>query len=136
MRHGTTEEISFALEQHQDMYLLAHIQILISSGSATQFVSSLYNQNEYLAGRKTLHKSSVVCVRLDPLSSRVVASASTDGSCYITTCYLKDIDNNNSSGPFANVTSYGETLISLKSIGWVNTVSFSPDTSLLCYASK
>lgn len=88
-----------------------------------------------LTGKKPLHKSSVIGVRFDPQSSRVCASASTDGTCYITTCYNKDIDTD-TSGPFGGVTSYGEILITLNSIGWVNSVQFSPDANTICYSSK
>ncbi len=45
-----------------------------------------------ITGRKPLHSASVVSVRFDPLSSRVVASASVDGKCYITTCYFEETD--------------------------------------------
>jgi hypothetical protein len=37
--------------------------------------------------KKVVHKASVVCVRFDPLSSRVIASASLDGTCQITSAY-------------------------------------------------
>lgn len=51
----------------------------------------MYNDVK-IAGKRPLHKASVVSVKLDPLSSRVCASASTDGTCYITSCYDKNID--------------------------------------------
>lgn len=41
-----------------------------------------------VSGKKPLHSQTVVGVRLDPLSGRVVASASADGKCYITTCFV------------------------------------------------
>ena len=82
-----------------------------------------------------MHKSSVIGVQFDPLTSRVVASASTDGECRITSCFLEAVDSD-SNGPFGKVTSFGETLIKLTSIGWVNYVTFSPDATQLCYASK
>ena len=74
-------------------------------------------------------------VKFDPKSSRVVASASTDGVCKITSCYMKEIDKE-TSGPFGNVTSFGECLIKLNSIGWVNSVSFSPSATIMCFACK
>lgn len=67
----------------------------------------------FSGGRRPLHKSSVVSVRFDPLTSRVCASASTDGKCYITSCYSKGLDDSSTSGPFGQVTSFGEKLISL-----------------------
>jgi len=81
-----------------------------------------------VAGKRTLHKASVISVKLDPSSSRVCASASADGTCYITSCYDKNIDTQ-TTGPFGSVTSSGETLISFNAIGWVNTVQFSPDST-------
>ena len=75
-----------------------------------------------------MHKSSVVNVRFDPLSSRVIASASTDGECRITSCFMKEVDKDGD-GPFGKVTSFGECLIKLSSIGWVNSVCFSPNGS-------
>ena len=83
-----------------------------------------------------MHKGSVVSVRFDPLSGRVCATASTDGNCYITSCYDKATDLDCTDGPFGSVTSSGETLISFSAIGWVNSVAFSPDANTLCYASK
>lgn len=81
-----------------------------------------------------MHKSSVVSVCFDPQSSRVLASASTDGECRITTCYLKEVDTD-SNGPFGKVSSFGECLIKLSSIGWINSVVFSPNSSQICYSS-
>ena len=83
-----------------------------------------------------MHKSSVICVRFDPLSSRVVASASADGNCYITSCYVRGVDDESKAGPFGEVTSFGEQLISFSAVAWINTVSFSPDSKTLVYASK
>jgi WD40 repeat protein len=82
-----------------------------------------------------LHKSSVVSVKFDPQSSRVVASASTDGTCHITSCYNAELDTT-TDGPFGSVTSFGENLITLNAIGWVNFITFSPSGNTLCYASK
>lgn len=97
------------------------------------------SDNSYLyisiGGKKTLHSSSVVNVRFDPLSGRVVASASTDGKCYLTSCYDQETDASHTSGPFGQVTSFGETLLSFTVIGWVNTVSFSPDSTTLSYST-
>ena len=92
--------------------------------------------NNNIGGKKTLHKSSVVSVRLDPQSGRVCASASTDGNCYITTCFNKETDSDSTLGPFGTITSSGEKLLSFTAIGWVNLVQFSPDAGILCYASK
>jgi len=83
------------------------------------FQSLIYDK---LGGKKPLHKSSVLSVRFDPLSGRVVASSSTDGNCYITSCFLKDTDGTSTEGPFGSVTSYGETLIAFNAIGWINFV--------------
>ena len=71
---------------------------------------------------------------MDPQSSRVCASASTDGKCYITSCYVKGVDTD-SNGPFGSVTSFGEKLISLSAVGWINCVTFSPSATTLCFAS-
>lgn len=87
-----------------------------------------------ISGKKPLHSQTVVGVRFDPLSGRVVASASADGKCYITTCFVEETDTAGS-GPFAGVTSYGETLLSFNSVGWVNSVSFSPDATTIAFFS-
>jgi hypothetical protein len=62
--------------------------------------------------KKPIHDSSVVTVQFDPLSGRVVATASTDCLCKIVTCYKEGLDTN-TDGPFGNITSTGETLIKL-----------------------
>jgi WD40 repeat protein len=88
-----------------------------------------------ISGKKPLHSSSVVSVRFEPLSGRVLASGSVDGKCYITSCYDEATDLSATSGPFGYVTSFGETLFSFTVIGWVNFVSFAPDSTQLCFAT-
>lgn len=108
-------------------------------GKESQLVSTACIEEKLticIAASKPRHKSSVINVRFDPQSSRVVASASADGTCYITSCYVKEADEGSTAGPFGGVTSYGETLLKLNTIGWVNSVSFSPDASTLAFASK
>lgn len=87
-----------------------------------------------LSGKKPSHKASVVCARFDPLSGRVVASCSLDGSCLITSCYVEDLDKI-TSGPFGNVITFGETLMKIDRNGWMNGIAFSPDCKTLCYVS-
>ena len=48
---------------------------------------------------------------------------------------MKEVDKD-TNGPFGKITSFGECLIKLSSIGWVNSVAFSPSGSSICYASK
>jgi WD40 repeat protein len=54
------------------------------------------SQNFWVAnninGKKPLHGAATVSVRFDPLSGRAVASASVDGKCYITSCYIEGVD--------------------------------------------
>lgn len=69
------------------------------------------------------------------MSGRVCASGSTDGTCKITTCFLKGIDGQNSAGPFGSVSTFGETLLVFNSNGWINSVNFSPSSSVFCYAT-
>jgi hypothetical protein len=64
-----------------------------------------------------------------------VASASVDGKCYITSCYIESTDASSTQGPFGKVTSYGETLFSFSVIGWVNFVSWAPDATVLAYGT-
>lgn len=74
-------------------------------------------------------------VRFDPLSGRVVASGSADGKCYITSCFSPETDGTSTKGPFGGVSTYGETLLSFTSIGWVNFISFSPCATVLSFAT-
>jgi len=110
----------------------------VGASSGNIFIATYSADNNFWVGKpikdKKVHKSSVVSVKFDPLSGRVVASASTDGSVHITSCYMNEVDTN-TDGPFGSVTSFGETLISLKSIGWINFVTFSPSANTLCYAT-
>jgi len=41
---------------------------------------------------RALHDGPVVSVKFDPLSSRVVASASADGVVIVSTCYVPEVD--------------------------------------------
>lgn len=108
----------------------------VGSGSGTVYVGSFFPENNFWVAhplkKKQQHKASVVCVRFDPLSGRVVCSGSLDGTVMITSAYLKEQDVDGS-GPFANVTSYGETLLSVTSNGFINHVAFTPDASNICY---
>ena len=74
-------------------------------------------------------------IRFDPQSGRVCATASADGKCSITSCFFDLTDATATKGPFGNVTSYGENLFTFNVIGWVNTVSFSPDATTLAFAT-
>jgi WD40 repeat protein len=52
---------------------------------------------------KPLHDSAVVCVKFDPLSSIVVASASTDGQVIVTSNHFPELDGESGSGPFGAI---------------------------------
>lgn len=58
----------------------------IGAASGQVFIGNFSKSNNFwigqtLGGKKAVHKSSVVSVRFDPLSGRVCASGSTDGTC-------------------------------------------------------
>ncbi len=83
-----------------------------------------------------MHDGPVVCVKFDPLSSRVVASASADGQVIVSTSYLEELDGKaDSSGPFGKIKT-SEILFKFKCNEWVNTLSFSPSGKQLLFASK
>ena len=107
----------------------------IGSGSGNVYLGTFFAENNFWVAhplkKKALHKSSVVCVRFDPLSGRVIASASLDGTVQITSAYKEELDTD-SAGPFGQVTSYGDTLLSVSSNGWINHLAFSPSSSTLC----
>jgi hypothetical protein len=65
--------------------------------------------NQITASSKPRHKSSVINVKFDQLSLRVVTSASANGTCYFTSSYIKESDEQNTAGPFRGVTSNEET---------------------------
>lgn len=108
----------------------------VASTSGFFYIGTYFAENNFWVGhpvqKKPSHKASVVCARFDPASSRVVATCSMDGTCQITSCYNEDLDKD-SSGPFGNVTGYGDTLFQVTSNGWVNQLSFSPTGNTLCY---
>lgn len=89
-----------------------------------------------IGGKRALHKQTVTSVRFDPQSGRVVASASIDGKCLITSCFNQLTDASLTAGPFGSVSSYGETLLSFTAIGWINFVTFSSDANTLCYSTQ
>ncbi len=85
---------------------------------------------------KPLHKASVVCVRFDPGSGRVVASASADGTVVVTSAYKEELDTEAGTGPFSGVVDgYGEILFRMKTNVWNNTLSWSPSGATLAFAS-
>lgn len=104
-----------------------------------QVFTGMYNQeNSFWVATalsdKPMHKDSVLCVRFDPLSGKVVASASADGIVYVTTCYDSSIDKDGS-GPFNSVSSEGEILYKFNCNSWANTLSFTPSCNTLIFAS-
>ena len=104
----------------------------VGSSSGNVYVGRYYADNNFWVAhsvsKKPLHKASVVCVKFDSLSGRAVASASLDGSVYITSSYYEDLDQGSTAGPFGNVNSFGETLLSISSSTWINGLSFSPNS--------
>lgn len=76
-------------------------------------------------------------MRFDPLSSRVVASASADGTVIISSCVNPDLDAGSKAGPFGSVDGEEVQIIfKFKPGSWVNTLSFSPSGNSMAYASK
>jgi hypothetical protein len=74
-------------------------------------------------------------VRFDPQSSRVVCSGSLDGTVQITSAYYEDIDGASTAGPFGNVATYGENLMTVTSNGWINSINFAPSGKILCFVT-
>ena len=116
-------------------------KFVIASSSGCVYVGTYFDQNNFWVAHtvskganKPIHKASVLCGRFDPGSSRVVLSSSLDGTIQITSCYNKDLDLEGE-GPFAEVTSYGENLLSVSCNGWVNCASFSPSSDSVCYVT-
>jgi len=114
-------------------------KFIVGAASGNVFVAVFSQANNFwighsISGKRPLHSSSVLNVRFDPLTSRVCASVSTDGKCYITSAFVKELDNE-TAGPFGSVTSFGEKLVSFNMNGWINFVSFSPSSEILCYGS-
>lgn len=132
MRSGALLATRWLSLHLQEMSSLAPSTLRRISGHASQSVINVSHLIDI--AKRALHKSTVVSVRFDPLSGRVVATASTDGKCMVTTCFFEETDTV-ATGPFAGVNTYGETLFSFTVIGWVNTVQFSPDATTLSYST-
>jgi WD40 repeat protein len=81
-----------------------------------------------LTDNKSLHDSPVTSVKFDPLSGRVVASSSTDGTVIVSSAYDDQMDTAQDQGPFGKLKS-NEILFKFKCTEWVNCVSFSPSGS-------
>ena len=114
-------------------------KFVIAASSGCVNVGTYFEANNFWvahtvskSSNKPIHKASAICAKFDPLSSRVVISSSLDGSVLITTCYTDKLDKEGS-GPFADITTYGENLLSVSCNGWVNHVSFSPSGTNICY---
>ena len=85
---------------------------------------------------KPLHKASVLSVRFDPGSGRVVASASADGTVIISSCYDPSVDGEGT-GPFAGVDAeYGTKIFSFNSKCWNNTLAFNQTGETLAFSCK
>lgn len=116
-------------------------KFVVGAASGNVFVGA-YNEAVGLwiatpqTDEKALHDAPVVCVRFDPLSSRVIASASADGQVIVSTSYYEELDGKaEAAGPFGKVNSQ-EILFKFKCSEWVNTISFSPSGQWIAFASK
>lgn len=99
-----------------------------------QFWVALSQTDEPPLG-KPLHKDSVTSVKFDPGSSRVIASASSDGRVLISAAYIPALDTAGT-GPFAGVTNeLNEVLFTFKTNCWNSTLDFSPSGEILAFAS-
>ncbi|OMJ70800.1 hypothetical protein SteCoe_31149 [Stentor coeruleus] len=79
--------------------------------------------------------SSVTCVRFDE-SGHVIAAGSTDGTCKVISTFMEELDASVPSNyRFSSVKSFGDTLYTLTTGAWVNSVSWSPDSNWLCVAA-
>lgn len=81
-----------------------------------------------LTDNKPLHDSPVTSVKFDPLSGRVVASSSTDGTVVVISAYDDQRDPAQDQGIFGKLNS-DVVLFKFKCSEWVNCVSFSPSGS-------
>ena len=112
----------------------------VGSSSGCIYVGTYSQANNFWVAheltKKTAHKASVVSVKFDGLSSRVMASSSLDGTCQITSCFMAELDQNSKAGPFGSVTSTGVTLLSVSCNGWINFVCFSPSCDTICYGTQ
>jgi hypothetical protein len=53
----------------------------------------------------------------------------------ITSTFNSELDKNSTAGPFGNVTSYGENLMTITVSGWVNSLNFAPSGKSLCFVT-
>lgn len=113
----------------------------VGSSSGNVYVGTYSESNNFwvahpLNKKKAAHKASVVCVRFDPLSGRVVASASLDGTIQINSCCPKDEAGTTKEGPFGSVSSYAETLVQIQVNGWVNFIAWSPSSKVVAFGTQ
>ena len=110
----------------------------VGSSSGFVYLGTYSSSNNFWVAhslcKKQPHKASVVCVKFDSLSSRVVASCSLDGTCSIISCY-SNLDDASTAGPFGMVTTYGETLVSISCNAWINFVCFSPNSNIIAFGT-
>jgi WD40 repeat protein len=83
----------------------------VATSSGDVHIGTYSSQNNFWVAhpfnaKKPIHKASVLCVRFDPLSGRVVASSSLDGTVVITSCYKSELEFD-SAGPFGKISTYG-----------------------------
>ena len=78
----------------------------------------------------------MVCVRYDPGSGHAAASASLDGTVFVKSCFMKELDGDEGTGPFAHLRTNGETIFKFNPGCWVNMFAFSSDGSQFVYGSK
>ena len=110
----------------------------VGSSSGHLYLAQFYPSNNFWVAKpikkKPPHKASVVSVKFDDLSGRVMVSASLDGTIQINTVFIEELDKDGA-GPFGSVTSSGETLQTITCNGWVNYVTFSPNCDTICYVT-
>ena len=92
------------------------------------YIGYLNNESNWWMGINIkAHKSSVVCCEIDP-TSLFVLSGSTDLRVFVSSCYLKDIDDphlTEETKPMAQ--KFGDIIYSFKANCWINSVAWSND---------
>lgn len=84
--------------------------------------------------RMKLFSSSVTCVRFDP-SGLVIGAGSTDNTCKVITAYMEEVDVNTGNFKYSGVRSFGETLYTIATGAWVNSLSWSFDSNWISVTS-
>jgi len=115
------------------------LRFAVTSASKCVPVCTYEAQNDWWVSKmiKKKFKSTVLCCSFHPLNGQVLATGSSDFKCRIYSTFIADVDGTEvNAWPFETPVEFGEPYLEMTTLGWVNSVAWSPSGNILAFAGQ